>query len=257
MQKTFLNSKTFISPAKLKFLQFKMWHDTSLGFKTKIIKKDFNNPNKQAYNDKVCAGINNYSNHMFKVDGNVTMCALVLDALHCATTTQMVKQCHFPLEWIHIVSYGIAFQKQRGCKIGALHSGDLYDYLLRIAAADEIKFDVLVLDFCRKYEAHEDCLRILFEQQLIDDMALLTVTFCARNKKGNDYCKQEKLEAANKIAMMAIENGYTVRVYDEHEHKTMFSLFFKVIHNMGAQKEVGGIKKTKDGRDASNWLFEK
>ena len=132
----------------------------------------------------------------------------------------------------------------RGAGKGRLYTGDLYEFLLDlpIPNTEEERYDILVLDFCGSGNKNLNCFDVLCEKLLIADMAVGSITLCSRTTYALDFTKQEKLDAANYMHSKAVECGYSIRFYGELEHKTMFSLFFKMIHNVGALHAKYGIK---------------
>ena len=246
------------------------WHVTPLGILTRIIdtKKHKFNDNKKAhdkikieYNRRNCVMLEDLDRFIGRIVSDASFRCLVIDALFLKTTTALVESKFVRLSDIDIVSNSIAFCKQTArLKTGALFSGPLSDFLHNapIPKTEEERYDVLVLDFCGASHVHLDCLSLLFEKLMIADLAVGSITFSYRAgpNQNNKYTKQEKIDATNVMFAMAVENGYSIRFYEELEEGTMFSLFFKIIHNVGALSNNGGFLQTKDKgkEDASNWL---
>jgi hypothetical protein len=253
-----------------------------LGIRTRIkpgAKHDFQDYEKlfdefkRSYNKNNCTMTMDLQDFFNCIVSDAEFRCLVIDALYLSSSTALFDKCGIQLRDIDIVSKTVEFapvppkggreggRGQRVC--GHLHTGDLYDFLLDLPIPDSEaeRYDVFVLDFCGSGSKNLNCFDIMCEKLLIADMAVGSITLCSRTNYKVGFTKQEKIDAANYMHSKAVECGYSIRFYGELEYKTMFSLFFKMIHNVGSLDKVGGFKAALPacggkGRamDASNWL---
>lgn len=251
------------------------WITTSLGIRTRIkpgAKHDFQDYEKlfdefkRSYNKNNCCAAMDLQDFFNCIVSDAEFRCLVIDALYLSSSTALFEQCGIQLRDIDIVSKTVEFAPPKGGRgglVGHLHTGDLYNFLLDLPIPDTEaeRYDVFVLDFCGSASKNLNCFDIMCEKLLIADMAVGSITLCARGGRTLDYTKQEKLEAANYMHSKAVECGYSIRFYGELEYKTMFSLFFKMIHNVGSLDKHGGFKASLPAAggkgkamDASNWL---
>lgn len=251
------------------------WITTSLGIRTRIkpgAKHDFQDYEKlfdefkKSYNKNNCTMAMDLQEFFNCIVSDAEFRCLVIDALYLSSSTALFEKCGIQLRDIDIVSKTVEFAPaltggRRGRKaFGRLHTGDLYDFLLDLPIPDSEaeRYDILVLDFCGSGSKNLNCFDILCEKLLIADMAVGSITLCSRTNYKVGFTKQEKIDAANYMHSKAVECGYSIRFYGELEYKTMFSLFFKMIHNVGSLDKVGGFKAVASGKgkamDASNWL---
>jgi hypothetical protein len=249
------------------------WMTTSLKIRTRIkpgAKHDFQDyaklfdEFKRLYNKNNCCIAMDLQNFFTCIVSDAEFRCLVIDALYLSSSTALFENCGIQLRDIDIVSKTVEFAPAltggKGGRHGRLHTGGLYDFLLDLPIPDSEaeRYDILVLDFCGSGSKNLNCFDILCEKLLIADMAVGSITLCARGGRALSFTKEEKIEAANYMHSKAVECGYSIRFYGELEYKTMFSLFFKMIHNVGSLDKHGGFKAvaSRKGKamDASNWL---
>lgn len=180
---------------------------------------------------------------------------LTLESVDLASTRVLVEQCGVPLDHIDIVSRNVEFKAvSKKIKTGDLYTGELYDYLLNIRPTGG--YDVIIFDFCGVWATQKHCVKRVFDMQLLDECAFITVTCCARNntRDKSEYQWHDYDKCEDDVREWAKANGYRVAAHHSlFRYESMFCIFFKVIHCKTTMSYKGGIRCK---RTAADWLRE-
>lgn len=240
------------------------WFTTTLGIRTKPIKGEYADERKRdevskiRFNDHVCACWRDLYGFWRAIDPAPGLKCLVLDAHLLGTTTRLHQDCGVELKDIDVVSRDVAFAKGTPPNF---YTGELQEFLKNkpVATTGEAKYDMVVFDLMGSWPGKDNderrCLELLFEKQLLEDVAILEMTLSFRN--GNHpmaYMHQLLFEVVRDVQSIAQRHGYMVQITHFFTRGgAMFYLFFKVIHPARSMAEEGGIEGTTDKFYASHW----
>jgi hypothetical protein len=217
-------------------------------------------PIKNRANSVVCAytlDLHNYYRSIIKMKNMIrpfirNMRYLVLDALYLGTTTRLVNDCGVPLSNIYVCSNEIEFR-------GHINSftGRLVDYLLTLDPND-VKFDVLFLDFCGNLSKENlEALELLFKKRLLDVVGILAITLSYRNgNKSAAYNREHTFGGLMKLKALALKYGYYIGLSEpvENVKHGMCTYVCKFLDFEDAMHHREGFNLDGENLGPDNWV---